>query len=178
MEAFGERGGGAQMTYEVVIDGVLHKVELQQDGARWQCKVDDQVRELDVAVTARDVLSIIEDGRQYEVKREYSLSGETHMILGSERFAAEVRDPRSLRSRRAHADAAHGPVKISAPMSGKVVRVIVSEGEEVEAGAGVIVVEAMKMQNEIKSPKKGTVRKLAAREGATVNAGETLAVVE
>jgi len=166
------------MTYEVVIDGVLHKVELQQDGARWYCKVNDQMHELDVAVTARDVLSIIEDGRQYEVKREYSLSGETHMILGSERFSAEVRDPRSLRSRRARADAAHGPVKISAPMSGKVVRVIVSEGEEVEAGAGVIVVEAMKMQNEIKSPKKGTVRKLTAQEGATVNAGETLAVVE
>jgi biotin carboxyl carrier protein len=178
MEAFGQRGGGAQMTYEVLIDGVLHKVELQQDGARWHCTVNDQLHELDVAVTARDVLSVIENGRQFEIKREYSLSGETHMILGSERFTAEVRDPRSLRSRRARTDLAHGPVKITAPMSGKVVRVLISEGEEVEAGVGVLVVEAMKMQNEIKSPKKGTVRKLAVREGATVNAGETLAVVE
>jgi biotin carboxyl carrier protein len=59
-----------------------------------------------------------------------------------------------------------------------VVRVLVAPGAEVEAGQGVIVVEAMKMQNEIKSPKKGKVSKVVAVEGATVNAGEALAIVE
>jgi len=63
-------------------------------------------------------------------------------------------------------------------MPGRVVRVLAKENDEVEAGRGIVVVEAMKMQNEIKSPKKGTVRKILAAEGATVNAGDVLAIVE
>jgi biotin carboxyl carrier protein len=63
-------------------------------------------------------------------------------------------------------------------MPGKVVRLLVAEKAEVEAGQGVLVVEAMKMQNEIKSPKKGTVQRLVATEGANVNAGDVLAIVE
>jgi biotin carboxyl carrier protein len=69
-------------------------------------------------------------------------------------------------------------MKIVAPMPGKVVRVLAREGDEVEAGAGVAVVEAMKMQNEIKSPKKGSIQKILVREGAAVNAGDVLAIVE
>jgi biotin carboxyl carrier protein len=72
----------------------------------------------------------------------------------------------------------HGPKKLTAPMPGKIVRVLVSQGAEVEAGAGVLVVEAMKMQNEIKSPKKGTIQKILVSEGAAVNAGDVLAIVE
>ena len=67
---------------------------------------------------------------------------------------------------------------LKAAMPGKVVRVLVQEGDAVEAGHGVIVVEAMKMQNEVKSPKSGVVVKVSVAEGATVNAGEVLAVVE
>jgi biotin carboxyl carrier protein len=63
-------------------------------------------------------------------------------------------------------------------MPGKVVRLLVGEGEQVEAGAGVAVVEAMKMQNEIKSPKKGTIQKILVSEGSAVNAGDVLIVVE
>jgi biotin carboxyl carrier protein len=63
-------------------------------------------------------------------------------------------------------------------MPGKIVRVIVPVGSEVEAGAGVLVIEAMKMQNELKSPKKGVVRQIMALEGASVTAGEVLAIVE
>ena len=63
-------------------------------------------------------------------------------------------------------------------MPGKVVRVLVSEGEQVEAGAGLVVVEAMKMQNELKSPKTGRVVRIAAQPGATVNAGEVLVTIE
>ncbi|MGB0012261.1 MAG: biotin/lipoyl-containing protein, partial [Candidatus Sulfotelmatobacter sp.] len=71
-----------------------------------------------------------------------------------------------------------GPKKIVAPMPGKVVRLLVREGDEVEMGASVAVVEAMKMQNEIKSPKKGAVQKILVTEGAAVNAGDVLAIVE
>ncbi|HSB13592.1 MAG TPA: acetyl-CoA carboxylase biotin carboxyl carrier protein subunit, partial [Bryobacteraceae bacterium] len=65
-----------------------------------------------------------------------------------------------------------------APMPGKVVRVLAAEGDLVEAGQGLLVVEAMKMQNEVKAPKAGRVAALAAREGGTVAAGDVLAVIE
>ena len=144
----------------------------------YECTVDGETFALDVAMTARDVLSIIHNGRNYEAKREYSLMGETHIIVGSERFSAEVRDPRSLRSRRAAAGAEAGPAKILAPMPGKIVRLLVAEGDQVEAGQGLVVVEAMKMQNEIKATKNGKVTRIAVGEASAVNAGDLLAIVE
>jgi biotin carboxyl carrier protein len=98
--------------------------------------------------------------------------------MGSERFAVEVRDPRSLRSRRAATGQEAGPAKILAPMPGKIIRVLAAEGGEVEAGQGLVVVEAMKMQNEIKATKKGRVTRIAVKEGSAVNAGDLLAIVE
>jgi biotin carboxyl carrier protein len=166
------------MKYEVLINGHSHQIELERAAKGYQATVDGEAFAIDAAMTARDVLSIIHDGRNYEAKREYSLMGETHIIMGSERFEAEVRDPRSLRSRRAAAGHEAGPAKIMAPMPGKIVRVIVHEGDEVEAGQGLIVVEAMKMQNEIKAPKKGKVTKITVAESATVNAGDLLMIVE
>lgn len=166
------------MTYDVEIDGKPHKVELTRGERTWTCRVDGHEYEVDAVLTARDVMSVLVDGKAHEAKREFSLTGETHMIIGSERFATEVRDPRSLRSRRAAGASMEGPQQIKAPMPGKIVRVLVSEGTEVEAGQGVAVVEAMKMQNEIKSPKAGRVQKLTAKEGTSVNAGDVLAVVE
>ena len=166
------------MKYEVLINGHSHQIELERADKGYEATVDGEAFTLDVAMTARDVLSIIHDGRNYEAKREYSLLGETHIIVGSERFLAEVRDPRSLRSRRAAAGHEAGPAKILAPMPGKIVRVIAAEGDEVEAGQGLVVVEAMKMQNEIKATKKGKVTKIADKENSAVNAGDLLCIVE
>jgi biotin carboxyl carrier protein len=129
------------------------------------------------AVLARpDVLSLRIGNKAYEVKCE-RVASDLHIWVGSVRYAAEVRDPRSLRGR-ARAVDEHGPKKLTAPMPGKVVRILVTQGAEIEAGAGVLVVEAMKMQNEVKSPKKGTVQKILVNEGAAVNAGDVLAIVE
>jgi biotin carboxyl carrier protein len=166
------------MKYEVLIDGHSHQIELERVTNGYEATVDGEAFALDVVMTARDVLSIIHNGRNYEAKREYSLLGETHLIVGSERFLAEVRDPRSLRSRRAAAGHEAGPAKILAPMPGKIVRIIASEGDEVEAGQGLVVVEAMKMQNEIKATKKGKVTKIAVKENSAVNAGDLLCIVE
>ena len=76
------------------------------------------------------------------------------------------------------AGAQHGRQNIAAPMPGKVVRVLVSVGDTVEPGQGLIVVEAMKMQNEMKSPKAGIVAEIKTKDGATVAAGEILIVIE
>jgi biotin carboxyl carrier protein len=123
------------------------------------------------------VLSLLIDGKSYEIRRDQQ-SGQTEIRLGEESFLVEVRDPRSLRARRGAGAATDGPKKITAPMPGKVIRILAPEGTQVEAGQGVLVIEAMKMQNELKSPKAGIVKKIMAREGATVNPGDALAIVE
>jgi biotin carboxyl carrier protein len=164
------------MTYEVAIDGSTYRLELIQAEGRWSCRVDGREIEVDAVLARPDVLSLRIENRAYEVKCE-RVGSDIHLWVGSVRYAAEVRDPRSLRSR-ARAIDDHGPRKLTAPMPGKVVRILLQEGEEVDAGGGVLVVEAMKMQNEVKSPKKGTIQKIVVSEGAAVNPGDVLAIVE
>jgi biotin carboxyl carrier protein len=133
--------------------------------------------QLDAISTQDGVLSILLDGKSYEVKQE-TTGTDFNVVVGGVRFPAQVRDTRSLRSRRGKDTGSEGVKKIVAPMPGKVVRILAQPGTAVEHGQGVIVIEAMKMQNELKSPKKGIVRKLTVREGAAVEAGQTLAEVE
>src|SRR5215471_2033173 len=171
------RGYADRMVYEINVDGKPHRVELEKVDGRWECRLDGREVKIDAVIPRRDVLSLLVDGRAYEIKREQTAT-DLHMWVGNARFAVELRDPRSLRSRRAGSGDAEGPKKLVAPMPGRIVRVLVDEKAEVAAGQGIIVVEAMKMQNEIKSPKKGTVQKVLAVPGAAVNAGDVLAIVE
>ncbi len=164
------------MLYDVTIDGKNYRLELERAEGRWSCRLDGREVEIDAVLARPDVLSLRIGNQAYEIKSE-RVGNDWHVWVGSARFACEVRDPRSLRSRARAADD-HGPRKLTAPMPGKVVRVLVREGDAVEAGAGVLVVEAMKMQNEIKSPKKGTIQRMLAAEGVAVNAGDVLAIVE
>jgi biotin carboxyl carrier protein len=164
------------MLYEVTIDGKNYRLDLNRADGRWSCRLDGRDLEVDAILVRPDVLSLRIGNMAYEVKSE-RVANDLQLWVGSTCFAAEVRDPRSLRGRSRAADD-HGPKKITASMPGKVVRLLVREGEAVDQGAGVAVVEAMKMQNEIKSPKKGAVRKILVSEGATVNPGDVLAIVE
>ena len=164
------------MLYEITINGKNYRLDLNRADGRWSCRLDGRDFEIDAILTRPDVLSLRIGNLAYEVKSE-RLANDLHLWVGSTCFAVEVRDPRSLRGRTRAGDD-HGPRKITAPMPGKVVRLLVREGEEVEPGRGVAVVEAMKMQNEIKSPKKVTIQKILVGEGAAVNAGDILAIVE
>ncbi len=92
-------------------------------------------------------------------------------------FAVEVFDPRSMRGRKS-GGTGEGRQNVAAMMPGKVIRVLVAQGDSVEAGQGLIVVEAMKMQNEMKSPKAGRVAEVKTKAEATVAAGEVLIVIE
>src|ERR1700677_2353164 len=145
------------MTYVGIVDNKRHQVELTRGEKTWMCKVDGHEVEVDAELTARDVLSVLIGNKADEIKRERSLQGELHMVIGSARYAVDVQDPRSLRTRRAVAGSEAGPQKIKAAMPGKIVRILVNEKDEVKSGQGIIVMEAMKMQNELKSPKDGRV---------------------
>jgi len=164
------------MLYEVAIAGKNYRLDLNRADGRWSCRLDGRDVEVDGVLARPDVLSLRVGNMAYEVKSE-RVANDLHLWVGSTLFAVEVRDPRSLRGRTRAPDD-HGPRKMTAPMPGKVVRLLVREGDAVEPGAGVAVVEAMKMQNEIKSPKKGTIQRILVREGAAVNAGDVLAIVE
>src|ERR1700730_15076251 len=98
--------------------------------------------------------------------------------LRGHNYTITIVDPKRLRSVQSSGHHQHGAAEILAPMPGKVVRVLVEVGAKVEAGAGIVVVEAMKMHNEMKPPPAGIVVSLGFAPGATVNSGDVLAVVE
>lgn len=103
--------------------------------------------------------------------------GSLEVSSGGERHVISIADARDRSSKSKKVSAA-GPMELRAQMPGKVIKLLVQVGTAVEAGQGLIVVEAMKMQNEMKSPKKGIVSRIHAVEGTTVVAGEALIVVE
>ena len=164
------------MFYEITLEGKSHRVELNLKDGVWDCRVDGVAAKVDALLVQPDVLSLRMGDKSVEVRRDRQ-AGEVRIWVNGRGYAAEVRDPRSLRGRRRAADD-RGPRKLTAPMPGKVVRVLVQAGDAVEVGAGIVVVEAMKMQNEVKSPKKGVVHKILVAAGSAVNAGDVLAVVE
>lgn len=170
------------MIYEVHItspDDKSHTLKVEQcaDGS-WS--VNGSAVVLDATSPEPELLSIISNNASFTAQRNpiTAADGAISIILNGAEFIASVHDPRSLRSRRGTAASTDGPRKLNAPMPGKVVRILTPEGTIVSAGQGVIVIEAMKMQNELKSPKDGVVKKIAFAEGATVNPGDTLAIIE
>jgi len=166
------------MKYEIVIDGARRSVEFTppMDGAsRVTFTVDGRPVEADAVRISRGVYSILLGGRSLEVIAEEASDGLLLRANGRE-CHVEIFDPRSWRRGGGAGIELEGRQQLVAPMPGKVVRVLVAAGQQVSAGQGLLVIEAMKMQNEVRSPKSGTVERLA-REGQTVNAGEILAIV-
>lgn len=165
------------MIYEVSIAEKIYRVELLRTEQEWKCKLDGREIPLDVVAAQDGMLSLLLQGKSYEVKQE-AVGPEANVVVGQERFSATVRDPRSFRSRRHSGPGEQGVMKIKAPMPGKVVRILAPAGTQVENGQSVLVIEAMKMQNELKAPKSGVVKKINVEEGAAVDAGQALAEVE
>jgi biotin carboxyl carrier protein len=166
------------MKYEITINGAQRSVEFtppKNEGLRTAFTVDGRPVEADAIRISRGAYSIILGGRSLEVTAEETSGGLLLRVNGRE-FQAEIFDPRSWRRGHGAGIELEGRQQLVAPMPGKIVRVLVAAGEKVSAGQGLLVIEAMKMQNEIRSPKSGTIEKLA-EEGQTVNAGEVLAVV-
>jgi len=122
------------------------------------------------------VFSVLIDGRSFEIRLPAG-GPETNAIADGRRFSVEVRDPRDATGSSRSAPAG-GRQKVAAPMPGKVIRILVKQGDAVEAGQGLAVVEAMKMQNEMKAPRPARVIEVRVRDGDTVAAGETLVVLE
>jgi biotin carboxyl carrier protein len=160
--------------YDVTCEGRAASIRIDADQFHYQRESGEILdAAFSMEAAGRDSWSVVMGGRAYQVV--LSASGE--VWVNGRPVAVEVFDPRSLRGRNAHAGT-DGPKNVSASMPGKVVRVLVAVGDDVEQGQGLVVVEAMKMQNEMKSPKPGRIAAVKTAAGATVTAGEVLVVVE
>ena len=176
------------MRYHAIIRGQERLVEVTARGAAYRvaihpgAKADDaappRVLEVDAVHLARHALSLIAEGKSFSCDVEPGKDGAVSVRVGESVHALEILDERKVRMRRAGGKfSLEGPQRIDSPMPGKVVRVMVKQGDAVTEGQGLIVVEAMKMENELKSPKAGTVTELHAVEGSAVESGAKLAVI-
>jgi biotin carboxyl carrier protein len=171
------------VTVWIEIRGRVRKVELPSavaaaPGGQMTYVVDGRQMRVDAQMVSPGVLSLLlEGGRQVRCVLDLSPEGEA-VIVDGRRMEFAVSDPRSLRAGRGAGAGADGPRAVKAPMPGRVVRVLVAVGDQVAAQQGLVVIEAMKMQNELRSPKAGRVARLGAGVGETVQPGEVLAVVE
>ena len=166
------------MKFDVVISGETRTVELHRDADRWRISLDGTLLDVDALEIAPSIFSILLNGQSHEVRIAPAPDGTLTLQTGHHEFTAEVIDPRAWRGRRHGAVEAEGRQQITAPMPGKVVRLLVQPGDKVQAGQGLLVVEAMKMQNEVRSPKTGTVERLLVQEGQPINAGQALAWID
>jgi biotin carboxyl carrier protein len=170
------------MKYEVQLEDLSGRisriVKLERNGGGWRVYLDGQSIDTDAVEIAPYTFSILLNGQSYEIRVTPAPDGKLKLQTGTHEFTAEVIDPRSWSGHRHGHVEAEGRQQIVAPIPGKVVRLLVKAGDRVEARQGLFVVEAMKMQNEIRSPKSGTVERVLAKEGQAVNAGEVLAWVE
>jgi len=151
------------------------EVTIERSNGHYIVDVDGVQHEVDAHKLEADFYSILTEGRSYEVSVE-SRGDAYHVRHGAAEQLVRLTDP-SRRAREEGPDP-DGPEKIVTQMPGKVVRVLVSQGDAVEAGQGIIVVEAMKMENEITASKDGTVAALNVQPGQSVEGGAVLAVIE
>jgi len=164
------------MKYEAEVDGIHKLIEIEQKNGLVQASVDDRNYELTVLQPEAGVYLLFLGASVYEARVCALQENSYHVEVGSRGFSARFIDRKHRRSGGDWAEA--GQQFLCAPMPGKVVRLLVSRGGHVEAGQGVLIVEAMKMQNEVKSPKSGQLLEIRVSEGDTVTANQVLAVVE
>jgi len=159
--------------YLVSIDGRTFDVEIVADAGERRCRLNGHDVRVDfIAVNANAASLLIRD-KSYAARRD---SGS--VWIGQRRYEVSLDDPRSWQGRRRRQSVQTGPQRLTASMPGKIVRILAGEGDNIQLGQGIVVVEAMKMQNEIKSGKSGRLQKLLVRQGANVNPGDVLAIVE
>ena len=163
------------MKLSVKVRDHIHDVLITRVDGVYRVEIDGEEHLVDSHKLEDNFYSFLTQNRSYEVSVERD--GDSYTVRrGAARLDVMVSDP-SRQARDALA-AASGPEKIISQMPGKVVRILVAEGDEVDPGAGLVVLEAMKMENEISTEKGGTVKTVAVTEGEAVEGGALLLVVE
>jgi biotin carboxyl carrier protein len=157
-----------------------HEITLEQTGEKVFAKIDDRVYEIEASEPEPNVYLLKYDNKIFEffISPNEKPNDPVKINIANQHFEIKISDPKRLRGTSTGMGEIEGIAEIKTAMHGKVVRVLVEQGAKVQTGDGIIVVEAMKMQNEIKSPKDGIIKEIRFSEGATVNAGDVLAIIE
>ncbi len=172
------------MHYVAVVGGQERQVEIVEIAAgKYQLELGGKRLVVDALALRDDSLSLLipESGQAYAIESERHPAGEgENLMVRGHTFNVEVVDLRTLKLRQAaaHSSGGAGPRPIKSPMPGKIVAVHVAEGQSVTEGQGLVVVEAMKMENELKAPKAGVVRQVSVQVGQAVEGGAVLCVVD
>jgi biotin carboxyl carrier protein len=173
------------MTFEIELNGRTRRVSIERAGAepgRFTVDVDGTTKVVDAQRIGEFGISLLFPGDSHAGTAidlaPGSAPGEVLAHLAGRTIPIVINGRRSGRRGAEAGGAAHGEQKVTAPMPGRVVRVLVAPGEHVAARQPVVVVEAMKMENELRSPKTGRVRDVAVEAGASVEAGRVLIVIE
>lgn len=157
-----------------------HAVEITGDGDRLTADVGGRIYELEASQPEPNIWLFKHENKIYQIfVSPNERTGEPYAVhVGSQNYEIKIYDPKRLRGSGAGDEQTAGASEIKTAMPGKLVRVLTEIGAEIKKGDGVLIVEAMKMQNEMKAPKDGVIKEIRFAEGATVNAGDVLAVIE
>ncbi|MDQ3322573.1 MAG: biotin/lipoyl-binding protein [Acidobacteriota bacterium] len=168
------------MKLQAELDDEKHEISLKQTGGNVAAEIDGRRYELEAHLVEPNVYLLKHENRIYQIfVAPNEKTGEPFLVnSGKNDFEITLTDPKRMRHSAGADENAGGAAEIKTAMPGKVVRVLVEAGAGIQKGDGVLIVEAMKMQNEMKAPKDGTVKEIRVAEGATVNAGDVLAVIE
>jgi biotin carboxyl carrier protein len=159
---------------DATVDGRTIRVEVRGRDGRYTVILDGAPLEVDVAATGPHFASLLVGGDSHDVGLERRPGGYTVVFPGG---ALDVDLAEAARGASPLVRRAQGPARLTAPMPGRVVRVLETAGADVRAGQGLVVIEAMKMENEIRAPRAGRLQEVTVREGQAVEAGTLLAVV-
>ena len=168
------------MKYNVRIAEENIELEVRHSGNATEVVVGDRVLAADlVRIAGSPVYSLVLDGRSHEVS-VHRRSGRFELVVGGESYDADVMDERAMRIAEATGDEGEkqSGETVLAPMPGVVVGVAIAVGDTVTPGQGVITLEAMKMENELKSAVEGVVKEIKVEVGQGVAQGEPLVVIE
>jgi biotin carboxyl carrier protein len=160
------------------VGGEEREIELTLEGSRVSATVSGRRYDLEIGMIDGSNVVLFHKHSVFDCRVVGGDTGDYDVRVGSADYKVVLRDPRRLRASDLAGSHGEGSAQIVAPMPGKLVRVLVETGAEVEAGQAIVVVEAMKMQNELKAPRAGIIRSLTAAEGSAVTAGQLLAVIE
>jgi biotin carboxyl carrier protein len=162
--------------YTAVVGAETRTISVVRRGAGWEARIDDGVPvAVDGVRTGPVSWSLVIDGKATEA-HVLARGSDVTVDIEGQAYRLQLLDERALRARAGAVGA--GDREIRAVMPGKVVAVLVEEGATVEQGDGILVIEAMKMENEIQASRSGTVTKMAVAPGQAVESGELLAVID